>query len=131
MRQMHGTLETNKNLDHDHEAVACSRHVPNYFLTCLIHTTSGFFCALPLDLAYITSIYCQVGSGQKTYKIREIKREMKNWRIIKVSWSITIIFWDQSLKTSANFHDFLPLPPSRRQFLYYYPSANLANFWPL
>ena len=43
MRQMHGTLETNKNLDHDHEAVACSRHVLNYFLTCLIHTTSVLF----------------------------------------------------------------------------------------
>ena len=65
MRQMHGTLETNKNLDHDHEAVACSRHVLNYFLTCLIHTTSlPFLC--PTTWFVVTSIYCQVGGGQKT-----------------------------------------------------------------
>ena len=36
-------------------------------------------------------------------------------------------------KTSANFHDFVPLPPYRRQFFYYDLSADpslLASFPP-
>ena len=37
---------------------------------------------------------------------------------------------DHPFKMSATFYEFCPLPPPVGSF-YYYPSANLTNFWPL
>ena len=58
-----------------------------------------------------------------------MRKYLRLFNVIRLT--LTMVVWDHPFKTSANFHDFWPLPPSVGSFFYYYPSANLANFWPL
>ena len=44
-------------------------------------------------------------------------------------WRINL--WDHPFKKLANFSQFLTPTPLPSAVFYYYPSANLANFWPL
>ena len=44
---------------------------------------------------------------------------------------LPFLLWDHPFKTSANFSQFLTPTPLPSAVFYYYPSANLANFWPL